>query len=100
MANVTAVIKQDGATERSVELPDGTVWPVYIGSSPDCAIVLDSPAIAPRQARLDGLSNHIFLTAVEAGPISAHDRPVVPGKEVRVDSTPFQIGPFQVRIDY
>lgn len=100
MTKAKAVIKRDGAEERIVELPDAGSWPIFIGSSADCAIVLDAPEIAERQVRLDWASNHIFLTLLAPGPASYNDQALAVGKEARVDFTPFRAGPFTVRIDY
>lgn len=100
MTKATGVIKRDGAEEILVELPDAAAWPVFIGSSSGCAIRLDAPEIAERQARLDWASNHIFLTLLAPGPVSASDEPLAVGAETRVDFTPFRAGPFTIRIDY
>lgn len=100
MTKATAVITRDGAEERRVELPDAGSWPIFIGSASECAIRLDASGIAERQARLDWASNHIFVTLLAPGPVSANDEPLTVGKETRVDFTPFRAGPFTVRIDY
>jgi pSer/pThr/pTyr-binding forkhead associated (FHA) protein len=100
MAKAKAMVRRDGGPEREIALPEGGDWPIFIGSGADCAIALDSPEVAPRQARLDWLSNHIFLTAVATGPVSIDGKPLSLGKETRVDSNAFQLGPFEIWIEY
>lgn len=100
MAAAHALVKGNGKEDRRIELPDGGKWPIFVGSSPDCTVVLDAPGVAPRQARLDWMSNHVFLTVLEGDSISANDEPLAKGGEARVDEAPFQVGPFVVQIIY
>jgi hypothetical protein len=100
MSKAKAMVREDGGPEREIDLPEGGDWPIFIGSGADCAIALDSSEIESRQARLDWLGNHIFLTAVAAGPVSIDGKPLSLDDETRVDSTAFQIGPFEIWIEY
>jgi hypothetical protein len=91
MSDIHALVKEDGKEDRKVPLPDAARWPIYAGSAPDCALVLDAPGVAPRQARLDRVSNHVYLTALEGD---------AKGEPERVDEAPFRVGPFTVRLVY
>jgi hypothetical protein len=87
--------------ERTLRLGEfRAVWRkgVTVGSAAGCDVVLDDPAVSPRQVLLVALSNHKFLRVLGGGAVRAGGRAASAGQELRVDGTEFRVGPYSLRL--
>jgi len=90
--------RQAGWTKK-VELADD-LWPLRVGSSEGCAIVLESPEVAPENAIIERLGAHNYVKALPGSAVRANGSVVGVGKSVRFDDTPLEIGAFRISVRY
>src|SRR5277367_6727242 len=96
---VCTVTNLSTGEERVVSLRnDESSWPVTIGSSPDCVIVLEGPEISPHHAEVVASGRHCAWRPL-AGDNSFAMGTKVPVGALRRAET-FQIGPYQLRIHF
>jgi hypothetical protein len=75
-------------------------FPVDIGSSPECRVRLDAPAIAPLHVRYFAQGHHRFIDILDPDVVVRFGTTLRrKGEPVRVDYRPFYIGPYEVNFE-
>ena len=69
---------------------------IELGSSPECDVVLKGPGIAPMHVRVVRMGIRTVLEP--SADVSVYGQALVPGKARVINSQPFQIGDYDVRV--